>query len=134
MVKKLKTRLEEQKMLKAELLRAKLRGEVNQADYLQANSDFDSEIDALTQQLNASRSHGTLPAFLCFSKLMLVDIAGAWLAAEVEQRVSVQNLLFQDGIAYEKKQGFLNTTKPTLFQQLRDLAHCKEGFGVPGGI
>ena len=30
-------RLEEQKGLKAELLRAKLRGEVNQADYAEAN-------------------------------------------------------------------------------------------------
>jgi hypothetical protein len=115
-------------------LRAKLRGEVNQADYLQANSDFDSEIDAVAQQLNASRSHGTLDAFLRFSKLMLVDISAAWEVAGVEQRVSVQNFLFQDGIAYEQNQRFLNTTKPTLFQQLRDLAHCKEGVGVPDGI
>src|SRR5260370_40022112 len=36
----LTARLEEQKKLKAELLRAKLRGEVTQADYAQANADF----------------------------------------------------------------------------------------------
>ena len=90
MIKKLKTGLEEQKMLKAELLRAKLRGEVSQTDYVQANFDFDNEIDAITQHLNASRSqHGTLDAFLRFSKLMLVDIASAWQRAGVEQRVSV---------------------------------------------
>jgi len=135
MVKKVKTRLEEQKMLKAELLRAKLRGEVSQADYVQANSEFDNEIDAITQQLNAMHSqHGTLNAFLRFSKLMLVDIAAAWQLAEVEQRVRVQNLLFQDGIAYDKSHKFLNTTKPILFQQLRDLAHCEGGGGVPDGI
>jgi hypothetical protein len=107
---------------------------VSQADYLQANSDFDSEIDIVSQQLNASRSHGTLDAFLRFSRLMLVDIAAAWQVAKVEQRVSVQNFLFQDGIAYDKNQRFLNTAKPTLFQQLRDLAHCKVGIGVPDGI
>lgn len=108
---------------------------VSQADYVQANSDLDNEIDAVTQQLNASESqHGTLDAFLRFSKLMLVDIAAAWQRADIEQRVRVQNFLFQDGIAYEKAQGFLNTTNATLFQQLRALAHCKGGFGVPGGI
>jgi len=92
MIKKLKIRLEEQRM--AELLRAKLRGEVSQADYAPANFDFDNDIDAISQQLNASRSqHGTLDAFLRFSKLMLVDIASAWQRAEVEQRVSCSKFL-----------------------------------------
>jgi hypothetical protein len=135
MIKKLKTSMEEQKMLKAELLRAKLRGEVSQADYFQANSEFDSEINALTQQLHPSDpQHGTLDAFLRFAKLMLVDIAAAWQQAEAEQRLRVQNFLFQGGIAYEKTRKFLNTTNPTLFQQLRDLAHCRNVVGVPDGI
>jgi hypothetical protein len=38
-------------------------------------------------------------------------------------------LRYNDGIAYDKTQKFLNTTKPTLFQQLRDLAHCEGRFG-----
>jgi hypothetical protein len=119
----------------AELLRAKLRGEVSQADYVQVNSDFDNEIDAISQQLNAGRSQrGTLDAFVRFSKLMLVDIATAWQRADVEQRVRVQNLLFQNGIAYEAKRRFLNTTNLTLFQQLSSLAHFKGGGGVPDGI
>jgi hypothetical protein len=102
MIKNLRTRLEKQKMLKAALLRAKLLGEVSQADYIQGNSDFDSEIDAITQQMNASHSqNGRLDSFLRFSKLMLVDISAAWQRAEVEQRVSVQNFLFRDGIAYD---------------------------------
>jgi hypothetical protein len=88
MIKKLNTRLEEQKRLKAALLRAKLLGEVSQADYVQGNSDLDDEIDAITQQLNANHTQrGTLNAFLRFSKLMLVDIATAWQRAGVEQRV-----------------------------------------------
>ncbi len=132
MIKKFKTSLEEQKMLKAELLRAKLRGEVSQADYVQTNYEFDSEIDALTQQLHPSDpQHGTLDAFVCFAKLMLVDIAAAWQQAGIEQRLGVQNFLFRDGIAYEKTQKFLNTANPTLFQQLRGLAHCQEVVGVP---
>jgi len=135
MTKTLKARLEEQKMLKAELLRAKLRGEVNQADYAQANADFDAEIDDITQKLQAGWSQrGTLEAFLRFAKLMLVDIAAAWQRADVEQRLRVQNFLFQGGIAYEKHEKFLNTPNPTLFQQLRGLAHCEGVVGVPDGI
>jgi site-specific DNA recombinase len=132
MIKKLKTRLEEQKTLKAELLRAKLRGEVSQVDYVQANFDFDNEIDAISQQLHpGDPPHPTLDSFLRFAKLMLVDIAAAWQHAGIEQRLGVQNFLFRDGIAYEKSQKFLNTANPTLFQQLRELAHCQELVGVP---
>jgi site-specific DNA recombinase len=134
-IKKLRARLEEERTLKVELLRAKLRGEVSQADYIQANSEFDGEIDAITLQLNASHCHhGTLDAFLRFSNLMLVDIAAAWRRAGIEERVRVQNFLFRDGIAYDQKRKFLNTPNTTLFQQLRDLAHCKGGVGVPDGI
>ncbi|MGC2171107.1 MAG: recombinase family protein [Candidatus Sulfotelmatobacter sp.] len=133
--KQLTSQLEEQKTLKAELLRARLRGEVCQADYAQANADFDDEIERITQQINTLRSQpGTLEAFLRFSKLMLVDISAAWQRANAEQRFRVQNFLFRDGLAYHQKQKFLNTPNPTLFQQLRALTHPKSAVGVPDGI
>ena|SRR5579863_2716649 len=119
----------------AELLRARLRGEVNQADYAEANREFDDEIESMTRDLQAIRSqHGTLEAFLRFSKLMLVDIAAAWQRANVEERISVQNFLFQGGIKYRENEKFLNTANPTLFQQLRRLADCETVVGVPDGI
>ena len=133
--KELTARLEEYKKLKAELLRARLRGEVSQADYAQANADFDDEIQGIAQQLHALRSQpGTLDAFLGFSKLMLVDVATAWQRADAEQRLRVQNFLFRDGVAYHQEQKFLNTTNPTLFQQLRALTHPERAVGVPDGI
>jgi site-specific DNA recombinase len=133
--KELTVRLEEQKKLKAELLRAKLRGEVSQADYVQANADFDDEIEGIARQLHALRSQReTLDAFVRFSKLMLTDVSAAWQRADVEQRLRVQNFLFQDGIAYHQNQKFLNTANPTLFQQLRSLAHSQTVVGVPDGI
>ena len=133
--KQLTTRLDEHKKLKTELLRAKLRGEVSQADYARANSDFDGEIESITQELHAARSQrGTLDAFLRFSKLMLVDVSAAWQRADIEQRIRVQNFLFRDGIAYHQTHKFLNTANPTLFQQLRSLSHSKRAVGVPDGI
>lgn len=134
-IKALPVRLEQQKRMKAELLRARLRGEVNQADYAEANREFDDEIESMTRDLQAIRSqHGTLDAFLRFSKLMLVDIAAAWQRANVEERISVQNFLFQGGIKYRENEKFLNTPNPTLFQQLRSLADCETRVGVPDGI
>ena len=119
--KALTLRLEAQKRLKAELLRAKLRGEVNQADYAQANADFDDEIDAITQELHTLQSQrGTLDAFLRFAELMLVDVAAAWQQADVERRIRVQNFLFQGGIAYHENDKFLNTVNPTLFQHFNN--------------
>lgn len=131
----LTARLEEQKKLKAELLRARLRGEVNQADYAQANADFDDDIDGITRELHAVRSQrGTLDAFLRFAKLMLVDVAAAWQRADAEQRLRVQNFLFQGGVAYHRNQKFLNTANPSLFQQLSGLAQGERVVGVPDGI
>src|SRR5262249_39177356 len=48
--KKLTARLDEQKRLKSELLKAKLRGEVSQSDYAEANLEFETEIRSLQRQ------------------------------------------------------------------------------------
>ena len=134
-IERLNQSLSQLEKLKTELLRAKLRGEVSQVDYALGNSEFDEEIANIKQQLETVRSrHRTLDAFLRFSKLMLVDIASAWRRAPIEQRVSVQNFLFHDGIAYTEETKFLNTAKPTLFQQLRELASFDGRIGVPDGI
>jgi site-specific DNA recombinase len=131
-VTQLTARLEDKKKLKSELLRAKLRGEVSQADYAQASADFDDEIDDITTELEAMDSRKvSLDAFLSFSKLMLVDVATAWQRADIEQRQRVQNFLFQGGIAYDQNRRFLNTTKPPLFQQLRWLTHSET---TPSGV
>jgi hypothetical protein len=52
----LSARLAEQKKLKAELLRVRVRGEVFQLDYAQANADFDNEIESIAQQIHVSRA------------------------------------------------------------------------------
>jgi hypothetical protein len=42
--------LEEQKRLKGELLKAKLRGEISQGDYEQANVEYSADISATMEQ------------------------------------------------------------------------------------
>jgi hypothetical protein len=70
----------------------------------------------------------------CTQGMSVETVAVAWQRADAEQRLRVQNFLFQGGIAYHQNQKFLNTTNPTLFQQLRGLAHCERVVGVPDGI
>jgi hypothetical protein len=111
------------------------RGLHQMADYAQANADFDEAIDGITQELHAvGTQRGMLDAFVRFAKLMLVDVAAAWQRADIEQRLRVQNFLFQGGVAYHQNQKFLNTTNPTLFQQLRGLTQPETVVGVPDGI
>ena len=135
MKKRLLTRLEEQKRLKAELLKAKLRGEVTQADYQQANAEFTDEVTTIEEQLEVVQSSKTkLESFVRFAELMLVDIAGAWQRAVDDQRQRVQNLLFFDGVLYSEDRGFLNTPKPSLFTVLEGVSTENGMLASPTGF
>jgi hypothetical protein len=63
------SRLEEQRNLKRKLLRAKLDGDIVQADHEQANAEFDGEIASIEEQFRAAYSDGmTMEAFLRFAE------------------------------------------------------------------
>ncbi len=133
--KRLLTRLESQKRLKTELLKAKLRSEITQADYQQANTEFTDEITSVEEQLQIIQTgKATLERFVQFSELMLVDIAVAWLKAGAEQRQRVQNLLFSDGVLYSEHSGFLNTSKPSLFMTLEEISTENGMLASPTGF
>jgi site-specific DNA recombinase len=101
---KLTAKLEDAKKLKAELLRAKLRGEVSQPDYEQANGEFSREIADLDRQLReVSAVTASADAFIRFVELALVDMAALWQQANDEQRRRVRQVLFSDGILLDSK-------------------------------
>jgi hypothetical protein len=109
--------------MKSELLRAKLRGEVCQADYAQANAEFDTEMAALDEQLQSARSNRlSLDAFLRFAQVMLIDVAGAWQRAGAEQKVRVQNLLFQSGLRYSQELRDFKHLNPCLFNTMEEMS------------
>ena len=115
-------RLDEQKSLKSELRKSKLRGEITQTDYAQANAEFDSEIAALEEQLRATTfGRVALKAFLGFANAMLIDLAAAWQRAQGEQRVRVQNLLFQNGLRFSQKSKKFEHLKPCLFSTMEEM-------------
>jgi site-specific DNA recombinase len=133
--KRLTGRLEDQKRLKGELLKAKLRGEVSQADYEEANAAFSAEIANITEQLQASTTDGaTMEAFIQFAELTLLDIAGTWQKASPENRQRVQNLLFEDGLHYSKESGILNRSNTSLFSVLESIKSENDLLASPTGF
>jgi site-specific DNA recombinase len=133
--KRLTDRLEDQKRLKGELLKAKLRGEVSQADYEEANVAFSAEIAATSEQLQVSTADGaTMEAFIRFAELTLLDIAGTWQQASPENRQQVQNLLFEGGLHYSKEGGILNRSNTSLFSMLDAIKSENDLLASPTGF
>jgi hypothetical protein len=128
-------RLEEEKRLKSELLLAKLRHEISQADYIAANAHFDAEITALEEKLAVLHVDDIeFGAFLRFGKAMLLDVARAWQLAEPEQKIGVQKLLFHDGISYSQKSGEFEHLNPCLFNVMEGLQDKNWWLASPTGL
>jgi hypothetical protein len=60
-----------------------------------------------------------------------LDIEGAWLVANPEQRVRVRNLLFQDGLVYSPDSGISNTSNSCLYTLLEGVTAENEQMVRP---
>jgi hypothetical protein len=128
-------RLEEQKRLKRELLKAMLGGRISDAEYSEANAEFATEIAVTEQELQAlSSNRATQDAFVRFAELQLVDLANVWRIASPEQRQRVQNLLFEGGLHYSSEAGILNRSNASLFSTLEAMTDKKVLLASPMGF
>ena len=83
---RLTMRLAEQKRLKFELLKMRMRGELSREEFEQANVDFAAEIYVIEEQQRAVASRrDTADSFVRFAELQLMDIANAWRIAGPDQ-------------------------------------------------
>jgi hypothetical protein len=74
---------------------------------------------SIEEQIRALRGEGsTMEAFVQFAELSLMDVGGAWRIAAPENRVRVQNLLFEEGLDYSPELGILNRSNTSLFSML----------------
>jgi hypothetical protein len=79
--------LEEQKRLKFELLKMRMRGELSREEFEQGNADFAADIYVIEEQLRAVASRRDIAdAFVRFAELQLTDIANAWHISGSEQQ------------------------------------------------
>ena len=78
-VKRLTARLEEQKRLKFELMKMRMRNELSLEDFEQAKADISVETYEIEEQLRAvTPDRATAVSFVRFAELQLVDIANVW--------------------------------------------------------
>jgi site-specific DNA recombinase len=132
---RLKGRLDEQKKRKRKLLDSLLDGKISDATYKEADDEFCAEITTTEEELRALDSRQiTQDAFLRFTKIHLMDVAGAWQLAKPEQRHRVQNLLFEDGLSYSEKTGILNPSNTSLFSILELTRDSKVSLASPTGF
>ena len=133
--KEIRSQLEEQKQLKSELLKAKLRQEIKQADYEATNQEFDSEIAGLEEELQATDTgRASLDGFLKFAQIMLLDVSAAWQQANPDEKVGVQNLLFQDGLYYSQESEKFEHPNACLFNSMAEMKVKNWWLASPTGF
>jgi hypothetical protein len=89
--------------------RAKLRGEVSQHDYEQANVEFTREMSNIERQLSEpSTTRRSADAFVRFCELAIADIPAVMEQAHADQRRRVRQLLFSDGILLNSERELSN--------------------------
>jgi hypothetical protein len=134
-LKRLETRLEEQKGRKLKLLNSMLDGTVTRDTYIEANEAVVADIAASEQELRVLKNQrADREAFIRFAELGLVDIANIWQLAKPEQRARVQNLLFEKGLTYSKERGILNRSNSSLFSVLESMRDENGLLASPTGF
>lgn len=134
----LNIRLQEQKRLNSEAIKAKLKGELSAQDFDEFKASVAEESTLIEQQLSALDSErSTMEELLAQTKRDLVDLVAAWNKAGVNERRELCTALFPDGLVWSHEWGFLNHQNAGLMQDIRafheDLI-SGVNFGVPDGI
>src|ERR1017187_9227743 len=133
--KRLDARLEEQRRRKRKLLESMLDGTISKETYGEANVEFSADIARAEEELlELSSQRSAQETCLRFTRIHLMDIAGALKLATPEQRHRVQTLLFDGGLAYSPDYGILNRSKSSLFNTLEGLIDPKVKLVSPTGF
>lgn len=111
-----------------------MEGEISREEFEESNAGFRNRIYQIEDDIRSFASTSeTASSFVRFAELQLTDLAHIWRIASPEQRERVQNLLFEGGLDYSPKTGFLNRTKSSLFSALETVDLQKTIYGGGGG-
>jgi site-specific DNA recombinase len=114
--------LEEKEQEKIELVRMRSRKELSPDEFEMAKTACALEISNIKEEILRLEECGAASeSFVRFAQLQITDLTHVWTVAKPEQRQLVQNLLFEGGLDYSRKSGFLNRSKSSLFSALRSI-------------
>ena len=111
-----------------------MRGELTLEEFEQAKAESTVETYELEEQLRNLRTlQNDADRFVRFSQLMLLDMGTLWALASADQKVKVQNLLFDGALEYSRETGILSPSKSSLFSMLETLkSEMGSLVGPPG--
>ena len=128
-------RMTEQTTLNQNLVLAKLKGEISQADFDAVKPGVAQAIvDIETSQKALEMESGTMSAFIEATARKTVDLVGAWRVAGVSERQELQYAVFSEGLPYSVKNGFFEPGKSSLINEFVGVLEELVQFGVPDGI
>ena len=82
---------------------------------------LEGQIANVQAQISATEeTKATFTELLEFSRSISVNLANAWLVADIDQKQRVQKTLFPDGLKYDKEKGVLNPGNDSVFCQLQN--------------
>jgi site-specific DNA recombinase len=131
-------RLQEQKHLNSQGIKAKLKGELSEEDFAALKQSITEETALIEKQLTALESErSTMEELIAQTQRELVDLPAAWTKAGLSERRELCAMLFPDGLVWGHEWGFLNSKNTSIMQDLcaswlDDSDDVK--FGVPDGI
>ena len=131
-------KLQEQRHLNSEAIKAKLKGDLLQEDFDALKVNITEEIARIEAALNALESErSTMEELIAQTQRELIDLPAAWAKAGLSERRELCSMLFPDGLVWSHSMGFLNSQNTSIMQDLADSLNDADDlvkFGVPDGI
>jgi hypothetical protein len=130
----LNRRRNEQNALNERAIKAKLNGELAEADFQTIKRSITEEtfrIDAAIQALDAETS--TMEALVAQTSAQAVNFVQAWRSANMKQKQELQWALFPEGLTYSRANRFFEPANVSLFKELEALYESLSDVGVPDG-
>jgi site-specific DNA recombinase len=130
----LNIRLQEQKHLNSQAIKAKLKGELSEEDFADLKQSITEETASIQNALTALESvRSTMEELIAQTQRELIDLPAAWKKAGLQGRREFCELLFPKGLVWGHEWGFLNSKNTSIMQDLCDFWADKTSGVKDGG-
>jgi hypothetical protein len=103
----LNIRLQEQKQLNSQAIKAKLKGELSAEDFADLKQSITEETALIEKQLTALESErSTMEELIAQTQRELIALPAAWKKAGLSERRELCEMLFPNGLVWGHKWGF----------------------------
>ena len=128
-------RLDDQTTLNQKAIKAKLLGELSEADFLVMKESITQETAQIQGQIAAlDAEQSSMQELMAQTEKTVINFGASWREACTTRKREIQSALFPEGVAWDSKLGYFCPANPTLMQFLTDILESMGVVGVPDGI